>query len=765
VIILTTSTCVDFNTPYSRAWNRLAPRTQAVTKHKASVAIAPMAPAMDAALAALLEDILKDPPAGPIRKSFEAAFIKTTGDLCRVQDYILDTLKYELNGTDTDLPPMRIVRIKCLRDFLANRNSENLPLDSSSFVTHDVTAFITARRHVSPFALTVPTSVVTAPQGNAVIKRDGYFPTAANDDKCEKECQAFIDALIEPPKITTHSNNDSIDSADKITTDPADSTKIVSNASTIVHTASAVDTALAIVTPRYASPIHIGRSTTTKEETELSTDSKKICILRSTSTKELDIICHYGDVIDNGRYGASALDDVNAENCSSDNIDLADISIPPKIVPPDPYDRDNPVSSHCNVDDANLCNDRVDSVDIIVHSKRVAAVFGISDNPLDKDVFFNTGSEQLTVTTNPELNVAAARSIGNRAKHDQNAVFDDDDPEFIVSAVCLLEHGVAPTQNATFEDDDPHIEDATDLASNSLISFVDDVERNSSAGIAALILSLSVDNANEIEIGVATTATAEAMKPILTNCNLASVPVAKKTIGISVDPPTSNVTSAPMFFYAENNNVAESNVAAAAAAAMEPFSAEAAKAADYKAATTTSKAPAAAATLTNFYAAETRETDSDFAAADAAAKMVIHKSTILRHSPEPENGLVFHNSTAAAVAAEDDVFALVDAFVPSDNAVGLAHVYRSNVDTSRYDKQIYCYAFVIPPIISMRFKAFPMPRNAFYYHYCCQLSEQYATEALPILMPRGAQHLVHYQLDSIEAREYFCFDNKQQQQQ
>jgi len=90
-----------------------------------------------------------------------------------------------------------------------------------------------------------------------------------------------------------------------------------------------------------------------------------------------------------GRNGASTLEDVDGENRSSDKIDSDDISIPPKKVPPDPYDRDNHVSNHCHVDDATLCNDRVESVDIIVHSKHVVAAFGITNKPLDESVFFN----------------------------------------------------------------------------------------------------------------------------------------------------------------------------------------------------------------------------------------------------------------------------------------------------------------------------------------------------------------------------------------
>ena len=58
----------------------------------------------------------------------------------------------------------------------------------------------------------------------------------------------------------------------------------------------------------------------------------------------------------------------------------------------------------------------------------------------------------------------------------------------------------------------------------------------------------------------------------------------------------------------------------------------------------------------------------------------------------------------------------------------------------------------------MRFKAIYMLRNDFYYRYYCQLSEQDAVQAFPTFMPRGAQQIVHHQLDNIEACRYVYFD-------
>ena len=62
-------------------------------------------------------------------------------------------------------------------------------------------------------------------------------------------------------------------------------------------------------------------------------------------------------------------------------------------------------------------------------------------------MLFNAGSdsEQQKVTTNSELNVAVAQSIGYCAKYAQNAVFDDDNPKLRVSAARLLGTGTVPT--------------------------------------------------------------------------------------------------------------------------------------------------------------------------------------------------------------------------------------------------------------------------------------------------------------------------------
>ena len=204
---------------------------------------------------------------------------------------------------------------------------------------------------------------------------------------------------------------------------------------------------------------------------------------------------------DDKRRISSSLEDVDGETSSNNNVS-DDISISLKKVPPDPYDRDNPGSSHCKVDDANLCNDRVEQVDIIVHSRHIAGAFGISYNPLDKDVIFNAGSKQLKVTTNSELNAAAALSICTGDQRAQDAVFHFDDPDFIVSAARLRGNGDAPTHNNTYEDDNPPIDDATDYVPDSILSLFDDVEQTLDASIAELLRIQLKDSATTTMTGV-----------------------------------------------------------------------------------------------------------------------------------------------------------------------------------------------------------------------------------------------------------------------
>ena len=102
-----------------------------------------MAATMDAVLAALLEDILKDPLDGPVQISFNASLIESTLDFLAADDHILNVLAYDENGTDKAIHPMRIHKIKLLREFIKDRNIKRLPLDSSSFVIDDYQRFIT----------------------------------------------------------------------------------------------------------------------------------------------------------------------------------------------------------------------------------------------------------------------------------------------------------------------------------------------------------------------------------------------------------------------------------------------------------------------------------------------------------------------------------------------------------------------------------------------------------------------------------------------
>lgn len=133
-----------------------------ISSDRYSVSIAPLAATMDAVLTALLEVILSDPPDGPIQKSFNAAYVETPDDFLMMPDSIVDTLKYDNNGTDEDIPPLRKVKIKNLRNFLMDRINQNLPIDSSTFEKKDVTNFVAAGGNIycPPIAPPVSTSVV-----------------------------------------------------------------------------------------------------------------------------------------------------------------------------------------------------------------------------------------------------------------------------------------------------------------------------------------------------------------------------------------------------------------------------------------------------------------------------------------------------------------------------------------------------------------------------------------------------------------------------
>ena len=60
--------------------------------------------AMDADFTATMDNILNDPVDGPMRQALGLYGINTPMNLLQADDPIVDTLVYNANGTDTDLP-------------------------------------------------------------------------------------------------------------------------------------------------------------------------------------------------------------------------------------------------------------------------------------------------------------------------------------------------------------------------------------------------------------------------------------------------------------------------------------------------------------------------------------------------------------------------------------------------------------------------------------------------------------------------------------
>ena len=102
---------------------------------------------MDDNLSKLLVDVIKEPPTGPVHKSFYAQAILTIKDLLASDDAIVDLLSYDDNGTDTDLYPIRKIQIKNLRDCLLDRVNCHGPdlLEFPPCTISDVLAFVCLR--------------------------------------------------------------------------------------------------------------------------------------------------------------------------------------------------------------------------------------------------------------------------------------------------------------------------------------------------------------------------------------------------------------------------------------------------------------------------------------------------------------------------------------------------------------------------------------------------------------------------------------------
>ena len=114
-----------------------------------------------------------------------------------------------------------------------------------------------------------------------------------------------------------------------MTADTVESTQLVSIATTTEIATSVVENGPTIDTSRYGSLTPTGRSKTTKEKKSIY---RKNWRRFSSTDQELDKIFHYYYYdFDNGRYGASTLENVDGENRSSDNIDSNDIPILPMM--------------------------------------------------------------------------------------------------------------------------------------------------------------------------------------------------------------------------------------------------------------------------------------------------------------------------------------------------------------------------------------------------------------------------------------------------
>ena len=88
-------------------------------------------------------------------------------DFLYCDDYIIDSLTFDDNGTPTNLYPLKVRRIKLLQDFLADSDNPNFPdaLDPSAFTVEGVRKFLNAGGTITrPVQVVVPASVATSMQ-------------------------------------------------------------------------------------------------------------------------------------------------------------------------------------------------------------------------------------------------------------------------------------------------------------------------------------------------------------------------------------------------------------------------------------------------------------------------------------------------------------------------------------------------------------------------------------------------------------------------
>ena len=192
--------------------------------------------AMDADITAMM-DIIGERVDGPMRQALGLCGINTAIQLLQAHEPIVTNLFYNDNGTATKLHRRDKGPITNLRNFLLDRWVKKLPIDSSSFVRLEFLNFVCDPGYNrTSFAPPLPTSVANAAKVHADVMPDGYFSTAVTDDECKKV------------------HNIALDPADETTSDPVESTHLVSNATTTENATSVVENGLIIDTSRYGSP-------------------------------------------------------------------------------------------------------------------------------------------------------------------------------------------------------------------------------------------------------------------------------------------------------------------------------------------------------------------------------------------------------------------------------------------------------------------------------------------------------------------------------
>jgi len=99
---------------------------------------------MEADLSKLLVDMIKNPPAGPVHRSFDARAIITITDLLQWVDAIVDILFYDDRGTPKDVCSLKKRQVKNIRDFLIDRNNRQVQdaLDPSTFTFTKLIDFV-----------------------------------------------------------------------------------------------------------------------------------------------------------------------------------------------------------------------------------------------------------------------------------------------------------------------------------------------------------------------------------------------------------------------------------------------------------------------------------------------------------------------------------------------------------------------------------------------------------------------------------------------